>query len=693
MTIDIIFNVLDKTQKGFAGLNSGLNKVTQTASRLQGCLRKMNQTAELFDKMGAAVTQITTPYREFEQSMADLSAITGTTGADLERLGKIAREVGVTSGLGATGAVDAFKLLASQIDVNTIGLDGLVELQNKTITLAQASGMSLTDAANSMAGTINQFGLQASEAGRVINVLAAGSKYGAAEIPELAQSFKVVGAAANAAGLSVEQTAGAIETLSKNNLKGAEAGTALRNIMLKMQTSLGVDFRKTSFSEALTDLKPKLQDATYLSKLFGMENIAAAQFLIANADMVEQMTAKVTGTATATEQAAISTDTWNHRLKIQTARFNEFFMKVTENSKGILNAIQVTSQLSSVMLSFSPLLSALGTGLKIIGGGFTGIVNVAKAFRMMNAAMNLGKMATYAQLTARYGIAGRIAAVGIWAKTVAVKAFNFATKTALPAFLGLIAQTWAWTAALLANPVSWIVLGIAALVAAVVVCWNKFAEFRAGVMTVWDVVKGFGTAIFENLVAPFKVAIELIQMTTKALTALFSGDFKGAWEAIKEGVSNSVDTIIKPYQTIYDTATQIPDNYNKHLTAERAKDSEKKDVKNPTEETTPNPDSFNPFGSLIPKTPKYDYSTLNTVSGDATQTDTTINTNSSNIGTRLEATDKITIDYKPTVNISAEMTQKSKDDLMSVLRSHASELAKLVKDEMRKNERGVYGLS
>lgn len=274
MKLSVVFEYFDRASAPMRQTEQSFKSFRKSINLAQSCLWKFNQTAELMGRLGDTMGRLMQPGVEFEQSMANLSSITGIVGKDLERLGKIARETGVSSGLGASGAADAFALLASQIDVSKIGMDGLIELQSKTITLAQASGMSMTEAANSMAGTINQFGLQANEAGRIINVLAAGSKYGAAEIPQLAESFKVVGAAANAAGLSVESTAGAIEVLSKNNLKGAEAGTALRNIVLKMQTAMGVDFSKTSLQEALIKLKPHLKDATYMSKLFGMENVA-----------------------------------------------------------------------------------------------------------------------------------------------------------------------------------------------------------------------------------------------------------------------------------------------------------------------------------------------------------------------------------------------------------------------------------
>lgn len=99
-------------------------------------------------------------------------------------------------------------------------------------------------------------------------------------------------------------------------MKGAETGTALRNVLLKMQTSLGIDFTKTSMSEALDALKPKLQDVSFLTKTFGMENTVAAQFLIQNASLVEEMTQRVTGTSVAMEQAAVRTDTWEHKMEV-----------------------------------------------------------------------------------------------------------------------------------------------------------------------------------------------------------------------------------------------------------------------------------------------------------------------------------------------------------------------------------------
>ena len=343
---------VDKSANAFGGLQKQIERISLTS-----IIEQVKQLAE-------GVANLTGPGIGFEQSMADLSSITGIAGDELRDLGKVARQTGKESGLGAQQAANAFALLASQIQVDKIGMEGLKALQQNTITLSHAAGMSMNDAATALAGTINQFGLQATEANRVSNILAAGSKYGAAEIVDLSQSFKVVGAAANAAGLTVEDTAGAIEVLSKNNLKGAEAGTALRNIMLKIQTVLGVDFRKNSFSDALDALKPRLTDAAYLSKVFGMENIAAAQFLIKNSDAVAEMTAQVTATNVAQEQAAIRTDTVQQMMARCQARIDDLkigFFELTGSAGGYATII------AQQAVTVSQLLPLFGLFGKAIG--------------------------------------------------------------------------------------------------------------------------------------------------------------------------------------------------------------------------------------------------------------------------------------------------------------------------------------
>lgn len=779
-----------------------ISEIGDSVDRTKDDIRKMSQVFESVNKMGEAAKSLSQPYREFEQSMAELSSITGIVGDDLDHLGAIARKSGVDSGIGAKNAANAFSLLASQIQVSDIGMEGLITLQERTITLAQASGMTMEESALALSGTINQFGLQATEAQRVINVLAAGAKYGAASIPELSESFKVVGATANAAGISFEQTTGALGVLSKSNLKGAEAGAALSDIMLQMQSALGVDFTQTSMSEALTALKPKMKDAAYMAQIFGKENMAAAQFMIANADTVDKLTQQVTGTDVAQEQAATNTDTWNHSLQVQSARLDEWGMKLAEDNQGLLNLIQIGGEVSGMFSLLTPLITAAITPLvgfcSIIKGVIKGMQGTATTGKsaatgiwLKNAAVATGNgiLAVYHALTTRAGLAtlyhataakassiwtaisAKAQVVGsaimsLWAKrtmfaTLVQGGLTSALRTAkvamltgvIPALAGVIASTWAWTVALLANPITWIVLGIAALVAAVVVCWEKFAGFRAVIYTIWDTIKGFGQAIIDWIIAPFKAAGSLIAGLTGAVGKVFSGDMGGAWDSLKEGFGGAADAFAQPVKDAVATANGIGGNYQMHLTEEQKKQAEKEQEKQakqqqPAADVSQLPDMSGFDGMAMPAMPSIDGSQLPNMSsfdGMATSIKPTFDApivtgyeapnttpyglsrtgienplignwpmdSSSVVGmdlgalalndsmsasstagglTGATATPAVTVNFQPTINISSEMTGQAKEDLLTTMRRYAPELAKIITEELRKSNRGNYGI-
>jgi TP901 family phage tail tape measure protein len=511
--LKIIKQEMDGVTRSVKEAGGQFQKLTNICNELKNIkfstiVSNFKDSVESLQKMSAAGV-------EFEQGMADLQAITGIVGKDLETISRTARRVGKESGLGAKGAVDAFTLLASQIQIDKIGLKGLIQLQKETITLAQAGGMTLSDAATAMAATINQFGLEASHANRVVNVLAAGSKYGAAEVTDLAQSFKVTGATAAAAGLSVEQTAGALEVLSQSNVKGSEAGTALRNVILKLQTTLGMDLSKIGLADALDSLKPKLKDVTYLAKVFGSENIAAAQYLITNAKAVEEMTTAVTGTSVAQEQAAIRTKTHAEQMKRIQANIDDLKISVFEFTGGLSGYASALGE-TAVMLSQSlPLFflikGAMATTAKIVGGGLVvAFVKLTAAAKASVGAMQGAWVAAKAySLTAQF-------MVGIFATLPGrVLAFTKALTLQKVATYAAAAAQKVLNIALTANPVGIVIAGITTLVAALVMAYKHCERFRrlidswvegfkglaSWIGKAWDAVKkffGFGSEMEET---------------------------------------------------------------------------------------------------------------------------------------------------------------------------------------------------
>ncbi len=428
---DKISDGLKKIKSLFDGVTSSSRQATSQTDKFRSICDKLKATdfvavAEKFERLGEVVAGAAAAGLQFRQSVADLSSITGIAGKDLEDLAERSRAIGRESGLGADTAARAYSLLASQIEISRIGMKGLNELAEQSVTLAEASGMSLDAAANALAATVNQFGLSADEAGRVTNVLAAGSKYGAAEIEDLSDSFRIAGATASAMGLSVEATAGALEILSQANLKGHESGTALRNIIIRLNTELGVDLGETSLGKALEALQPKLEDAAYLTKVFGVENIAAAQFLIQNARAVDEMTAKVTGTNTAMEQAAVRTDTQMHKYMQMKAALEDVKITLTEHA-GILAPIAMVAAENAQAIAMLRLaFGGLRGGVVRAVVGIAGMVR-ATATATRNFVLYGGAARGAAAGTTLLGTAARGAAAGVGMLGVALRALLVST--------------------------------------------------------------------------------------------------------------------------------------------------------------------------------------------------------------------------------------------------------------------------
>nr|DAN91504.1 MAG TPA: minor tail protein [Caudoviricetes sp.] len=563
--LKIIKQEMDGVTRSVKEAGGQFQKLTNICNELKNIkystiVSNFKESADFLEKMSAAGV-------EFEQGMADLQAITGIVGKDLETISKTARRVGKESGLGAKGAVDAFTLLASQIQIDKIGLKGLIQLQKETITLAQAGGMTLSDAATAMAATINQFGLEATHANRVVNVLAAGSKYGAAEVTDLAQSFKVTGATAAAAGLSVEQTAGALEVLSQSNVKGSEAGTALRNVILKLQTTLGMDLSKVGLADALDSLKPKLKDVTYLAKVFGSENIAAAQYLITNAKAVEEMTTAVTGTSVAQEQAAIRTKTHAEQMKRIQANIDDFKISVFEFTGGLSGYASALGE-TAVMLSqslplFFLLKGAIATTAKIVGGGLVvAFVKLAAAAKASVTAMRGAWVAAKAySLTAQF-------MVGIFATLPGrVLAFTKALTLQKVATYAAAAAQKVLNIALMANPVGIVIAGITILVAALVMAYKHCERFRRLIDSWVESFKGLASWIgkaWDAAKSFFGFGSEMEKMadeTTEAASAF--GDLQDAPKELLRNLEDNKGTNLNTIEGLKQKIKELSDAQEK----------------------------------------------------------------------------------------------------------------------------------
>lgn len=293
-----------------------------------------------FAGAGLSLGAIITTTREYGQALSDLSAITGATGAQLKSLDETAQEMGRSTEYSASQAVEALKLMASAKPELLQTADGLTEATKSALTLAQAAGSTLPDATRTLALSLNQFGAGAQEADRYINVLAAGAKFGASEIADTAAAIKNGGVAAAQAGVGFETLNAAIQVLAEREIKGGEAGTALRNVILALEKGTDKTLKPSvvGLSGALDNLSKKNLSTAQAVKLFGVENINAASVLVDNRSKLNALTLALTGTQTAHEQAAIRVNNLNGDIMGLTSAFEGMIIKIGQSSTGPLRS-------------------------------------------------------------------------------------------------------------------------------------------------------------------------------------------------------------------------------------------------------------------------------------------------------------------------------------------------------------------
>lgn len=311
---------VSKGAKGFLKAEKSSKKLNDQMAKNQTLSESLGDS---FKKLGAALTigfaiqqaiklgkQMIEVTREFESSVAELQAITGASAESLEFLSKKAIELSATSTKSSAEILTAFKKIASAKPELLENADALAELTEQAIILSEASGLDLATAAEQLGSALNAMNLPASEAGRVIDVLATAAQLGAREIPFINDALSKFGGVAAQAGVSIEDSAAAIEILGKVIPEASIVGTSLRNVLTIMQIEAqksGREFK--GLSGELELLSPDINDITKLTKIFGKESLLAVQTLIREQDALSELSGKLNETGNAQSQAAINSAT------------------------------------------------------------------------------------------------------------------------------------------------------------------------------------------------------------------------------------------------------------------------------------------------------------------------------------------------------------------------------------------------
>lgn len=165
----------------------------------------------------------------------------------------------------------------------------------------------------------------------------------------------------------------------------------------------------------------------------------------------------------------------------------------------------------------------------------------------------------------------------MFVSTTILKGWTVAQWAQVTAMIAAEKVQWLLNVAMSANPIGLVIAAVAALTAGVIYCWNKFAGFRAVVLTVWDTITGFGKAIKDAVVDRFWEIVDGIGAVGKAMVSLIKGDFEGAWQQAQTGAGKLVG--VESAQRFVGSASAVVNKtgtlYQQHLSRETAKQKAK----------------------------------------------------------------------------------------------------------------------
>lgn len=459
---------------------------------------------------------------DFEATMAQVSAISGATGADFDALSAKARELGASTRYSSSEVAEGFTYMAMAGWKTEDMLAGMGSVLN----LATAAGSDLATTSDIVTDALTAFGLSAQDTGRFADVLAAASSNANTNVELMGETFKYVAPVAGAMGYSVEDTAAAIGLMANAGIKGSQAGTSLRSMLTRLASptkdvsesmnELGVSITNSdgtmkslgdvigNLREAFSGLSEE-QQAQHASSIAGEE---AMNGLLAIVNASDEDFIKLTGAINESEGAA--------------QRMSDTMANTTE---GRMKELQAKVQELQIK-AFEALQPAIDGVIKALGWCADHMEIVTPVVVALGAAFAAIKLTDF--------VSGLVS-IGTTLVT-----------TVIPAILST-------TAALLTNPITWIVVGVVAAITALILLIANFDKVKEAVGVVFGWIGNFIGSTVENIKAFFSGAWEFITGIFSGIGDFFGGVFQGAWDAIT-GVFGGIGNFFKG---VWDTIVGI----------------------------------------------------------------------------------------------------------------------------------------
>lgn len=494
------------------------------------------------DSFIGAITDVINVGNDLTTQLNTMQGISGATAAEMDKVSAAARQLGNDAALPATSASKAASAM-TELAKGGFSVDDSMKAARGTLILAAAAQIDAGRAAEIQSDALNIFGQKADYATKAADILANTANQSSVDIEDVANSMKYAGASANALGIDMKDTAATIGVLGNAGTKGEQAGTQLRAVL----ASLAAPSKQARI--ALEELGVEMFDSE--GKFKGMpvlfDQLAAAQ---------KRMTPEAFAAASATAFGREAMTFAANAAQAGAEGFNKMAAAVDENGSAMRLAETQMQGLPGAWEGLQNTIESVQlTIYDLIKGPLEQLINGL-------AALLDGVMATFGWMRDNQGIVTAFAGV-IGTLTVAIVANRIAMNLAMASFAGapgifarmgtaiagVATATWASTTAFLASPITWIVIGIAAVVAAFILLWKNVKGFRDFWIMVWEGIKTAAAASWDFLKGVFagiaRLWTEYVVPAFKAVVAFLAPIFQEIGSMISRFWENWVMPVVR----------------------------------------------------------------------------------------------------------------------------------------------------
>lgn len=321
-------------------MNRGVGNYTK--SIIKATLR----TAAMYIGLRQLVRVVGTAFKSFivwEKAQSKLASILGTTSKNIKLLTRDSLKYG------AATKFTASEVTGLQTELAKLGFTRkeIIDSTKSILAFAAATGSELAESAVLGGASLRSFNIDASESGRVMDVLALATSTSALDMAKLSTAIPIVGATAANAGVSLERTIAVLGKLTDRGIDASTAATSLRNIFLELSK------QGLTWDEAMKKIQLSTDKNKTALELFGKRGATAASIISGLTDEINDLDVALTNAqGTAQEMADEQLDNLAGDITKAASAWDVFTTSLIKGDGALSTALRKTIQLFTAGVNY-----------------------------------------------------------------------------------------------------------------------------------------------------------------------------------------------------------------------------------------------------------------------------------------------------------------------------------------------------